>query len=304
MAASLIQNALQVNFDSVLSLSDEGMVSMLKTLESSGLRGFLGFYAAIYEEDLVAFFDNSFVRENVVISSVQGKFVEISEELFAGSFELPSEGLTSVNEFPKDLINEASYPWWYQNQLEQIPVRHSEGDGDSLIKASPRVCRSNLSSTQGSTRYLHAKNKSLPTATEKVAEEPVVEKVVKAAARRRPASAAEPVAKKKRTTVGRAAPTVKDLSIVPVEKTYDEETDQKEKADKETDKMETKTEKAEEEKENDKETEKEETDKQKKDVEATDSEGTEPLSKVLKLTETSMSDEESLSIDDNFEADP
>ncbi|KZV33798.1 hypothetical protein F511_30510 [Dorcoceras hygrometricum] len=107
MAASLTQNALQVNFDLVLSPSDDGLVSMLKTLESSGLRGFLGCTAAINEEDLVAFFANGIMRENAVISSVQGMFVEITEELFAGSFDLPSEGLTSVNELPTDLINEA-----------------------------------------------------------------------------------------------------------------------------------------------------------------------------------------------------
>ncbi|KZV42968.1 hypothetical protein F511_42577 [Dorcoceras hygrometricum] len=61
------------------------MVSMFKTLESSGLHGFLGCSAAIYEEALVNFFDNAFVRENVVIRSIQRMFVEISEELFAGS---------------------------------------------------------------------------------------------------------------------------------------------------------------------------------------------------------------------------
>ncbi|KZV49967.1 hypothetical protein F511_40305 [Dorcoceras hygrometricum] len=106
MAASLIQNPLQINFDSVLILSDEGMVSMFKTLESSGLRGFLSCSAAIYEKNLVNFFENSIVRGNSVISSVQGLFVEFSEEKFVGVFDLPTEGLTSMNELPTDLINE------------------------------------------------------------------------------------------------------------------------------------------------------------------------------------------------------
>ncbi|KZV22410.1 Cyclin-like F-box domain containing protein [Dorcoceras hygrometricum] len=61
------------------------------------------------------------------------------------------------------------------------------------------------------------KNKSVSTAAEKVTEEPVVAKVVTAAAKRRPTPGAETLAKKKRITVGRAAPTVKDLSIVPVQ---------------------------------------------------------------------------------------
>ncbi|KZV44904.1 hypothetical protein F511_27029 [Dorcoceras hygrometricum] len=81
MASSLILNVLQGNFDSVLSLPDEGMVSMFKTLESSGLCGFLGFSTAIYENDLVNFFENAFVRKNDVINSVQVQNRERVEEL-------------------------------------------------------------------------------------------------------------------------------------------------------------------------------------------------------------------------------
>ncbi|KZV37590.1 hypothetical protein F511_13861 [Dorcoceras hygrometricum] len=80
---------------------------MFKSLESSGLHGFMGCPYVIYEQDLENFFANAFVREDSVISSIQGKFVEISEELFAGSFELPSEGMTSVDELPKEFINSA-----------------------------------------------------------------------------------------------------------------------------------------------------------------------------------------------------
>ncbi|KZV50350.1 dystroglycan-like [Dorcoceras hygrometricum] len=106
MAASLIRKSLQINFDSVLSLSNEGMVSMFKTLESSGICGFLGCSAIIYEKYLVNFFENAIVRGNSVISLVQGVFVEFSEEQFAGVFEQPTEGLTSMNELPTDLITE------------------------------------------------------------------------------------------------------------------------------------------------------------------------------------------------------
>ncbi|KZV14036.1 hypothetical protein F511_44562 [Dorcoceras hygrometricum] len=80
---------------------------MFKELEYSGLRGFLGCSADIYEGDLETFFANAFVRGNAVISSVQGKFIEISEEQFADVLELPSEGLTTVDQLPKDLIKEA-----------------------------------------------------------------------------------------------------------------------------------------------------------------------------------------------------
>ncbi|KZV30627.1 hypothetical protein F511_11144 [Dorcoceras hygrometricum] len=43
MASSLVDNAIQLNFDSVLGIPDNyGMVKMFRALESTGLRGFLG----------------------------------------------------------------------------------------------------------------------------------------------------------------------------------------------------------------------------------------------------------------------
>ncbi|KZV31864.1 hypothetical protein F511_43651 [Dorcoceras hygrometricum] len=107
MEASLIHNAIQVYFDSVFSMEDEGMVQMFKALVSSGLRGFLGCSYDIYEAALVDFYDNASMRVNKVISSIQGKSVEISEEQFSRIFELPTEGLTDMNEVPKDLVFDA-----------------------------------------------------------------------------------------------------------------------------------------------------------------------------------------------------
>ncbi|KZV39890.1 hypothetical protein F511_04530 [Dorcoceras hygrometricum] len=107
MVASLINNAIQVYLDSVFSMEDEGMVQMFKALESSGLRGFLGCSSSIYEAVLVDFYHNASVQDNKVISSIQGKSVEISEEQFVGIFELPTKGLTDMNEVPKDLVFDA-----------------------------------------------------------------------------------------------------------------------------------------------------------------------------------------------------
>ncbi|KZV24646.1 histone-lysine N-methyltransferase 2D-like [Dorcoceras hygrometricum] len=104
MAASLIHNAIQVYFDSMFSMVDEGMVQMFKALESSGLRGFLGCSSTIYEAALVDFYHNASVRDNKVISSMQVKSVEVSEDQFAGIFELPTEGLTDMYEVPKYLV--------------------------------------------------------------------------------------------------------------------------------------------------------------------------------------------------------
>ncbi|KZV41314.1 hypothetical protein F511_21838 [Dorcoceras hygrometricum] len=104
MESSLIANALQVNFDSVLIFPEEGMVNMFKALESTGLCGFLGCPSILYEQDLEQFFSVAFVKENEVISAVQGKFIGISEEIFAGAFGLPIPGLTDLSDVPKDFV--------------------------------------------------------------------------------------------------------------------------------------------------------------------------------------------------------
>ncbi|KZV15959.1 hypothetical protein F511_25376 [Dorcoceras hygrometricum] len=104
MASSLIANALQVNFESVLIFPEEGMVAMFKALESTGLHGFLGCSSVHYEQELEQFCSTSFVRDNEVLSCFQGKLVAISEDRFVGVFELPTEGLTDVSEVPNNLI--------------------------------------------------------------------------------------------------------------------------------------------------------------------------------------------------------
>ncbi|KZV17695.1 hypothetical protein F511_28093 [Dorcoceras hygrometricum] len=88
-------------------MDDPGMVSMFEALMASGLRGFLGCPAIVYEDALVDFFENASVRSEVVISTVGGLLVEISEKLFAETFELPIDGLGDLSEMPKDAIFDA-----------------------------------------------------------------------------------------------------------------------------------------------------------------------------------------------------
>ncbi|KZV43732.1 dystroglycan-like [Dorcoceras hygrometricum] len=88
-------------------MDDPGMVSMFEALMASGLRGFLGCPAIVYEDALVDFFENASVRSGVVISTVGGQFVKISEKLFAETFELPVDGLGDLSEMPKDAIFDA-----------------------------------------------------------------------------------------------------------------------------------------------------------------------------------------------------
>ncbi|KZV23694.1 hypothetical protein F511_31297 [Dorcoceras hygrometricum] len=329
---------------------------MFKSIESSGLRGFLGCYAVIYELDLENLFDYAFVRANVVISVVQGKFVEISEDQFAGVFELPSEGLTTVDELPKDLINmarkdfsvngdlikasckkkEMKVEYRLLNDILAKTVTAKEGSFDAqakgfaaqiyvLLQGAPDLtlgeCKTfpplKILTVKTVGTYV-AKNKSVCTNAEEVSDEPVVEKVVKAAAKRRPAPIDEPVVKNKRTTCGRDDPTEKTLVIVPVvqeavpisvvpaeipstqrhqeskrkwilQHDSDEEESEEEIAVVATEEkikeepVEEETAKVEEDKK-DEETEKEASDKGKRDVEAIDSKDTEPLSKLKRLT--------------------
>ncbi|KZV17332.1 hypothetical protein F511_22374 [Dorcoceras hygrometricum] len=107
MASSFYSNAQHVDFESVLGMDDHGMVSMFEALVDSGLRGFLGCPAVVYEDALVDFFENASVRSGVIISTVGGQLVEISEALFAESFELPVDGFGDLSEIPKDAIFDA-----------------------------------------------------------------------------------------------------------------------------------------------------------------------------------------------------
>ncbi|KZV32461.1 hypothetical protein F511_44178 [Dorcoceras hygrometricum] len=76
MASSFYSNAQHVDFESVLGMNDHEMVSMFEALMDSGLRGFLGCPAVVYEDALVDFFENASVRSGVIISTVGGQLVE------------------------------------------------------------------------------------------------------------------------------------------------------------------------------------------------------------------------------------
>ncbi|KZV17403.1 splicing factor, proline- and glutamine-rich-like [Dorcoceras hygrometricum] len=107
MASSLFINTVHVCFESVLAMDNFGMVAMFESLVHTGLKGFLGCPAVIHEAALLEFFANGSVRDGLVVSTVNGVTVEISEQLFAETFELPVEGLTDLLEIPKDLVFDA-----------------------------------------------------------------------------------------------------------------------------------------------------------------------------------------------------
>ncbi|KZV58341.1 hypothetical protein F511_22070 [Dorcoceras hygrometricum] len=107
MASAYYSNTQHIDFESVLAMDDPGMVSMFQAIMASGLEGFLGCPAVIYEAALVDFFENASVQDGVIISTVAGQLVEISEEWFAESFDLPVDGLADLSEIPKDVIFDA-----------------------------------------------------------------------------------------------------------------------------------------------------------------------------------------------------
>ncbi|KZV20983.1 hypothetical protein F511_38480 [Dorcoceras hygrometricum] len=103
MASALINNASQIYFDSVFGMEDEGMVKMFKAHESSGL-----------------------LRDNKVVSTVQGKSIEFTEEVFAGMFELPMEGLTDMGDVPKDLVFDARTAFSFDGQQLKTSCKKME----------------------------------------------------------------------------------------------------------------------------------------------------------------------------------
>ncbi|KZV47959.1 hypothetical protein F511_31702 [Dorcoceras hygrometricum] len=107
MASSLISSSHHIDFDSVFGIDDAGLVQIFESLIATGLKNFLGCPAVFYEAALIDFFENSSVRDGMVVSTIKGKAVEISEEVFAATFELPTEGLTDFSEVPKDLVFDA-----------------------------------------------------------------------------------------------------------------------------------------------------------------------------------------------------
>ncbi|KZV31799.1 dystroglycan-like [Dorcoceras hygrometricum] len=81
MASAYYSNTQHIDFEYVLAMDDPGMVSMFQALMASGLEGFLGCPAVIYEAALVDFFENASVRD--------------------------VDGLSELSEIPKDVVFDA-----------------------------------------------------------------------------------------------------------------------------------------------------------------------------------------------------
>ncbi|KZV50444.1 hypothetical protein F511_36209 [Dorcoceras hygrometricum] len=121
MASSLISSSHHVDFDSVFGMDDAALVQMFESLIATGLKEFLGCPAVFYEATLTEFFTNGSVRKDgMVVSTIRGTTVEISESMFAAVFELPTEGLTDLSDFPKNLVFDAHS--LFSESKEQVSI--------------------------------------------------------------------------------------------------------------------------------------------------------------------------------------
>ncbi|KZV46636.1 hypothetical protein F511_39167 [Dorcoceras hygrometricum] len=126
MAPSLFSNTIHVCFDSVLAMDNAGMVAMFKALSASGLQKFLGCPSIIFETTLVECFHNASVRDGLVVSTILGQQVEISEEMFASTLELPTEGLIYLHEVPQDVVLKARRALSYDVKLISTSCKKRE----------------------------------------------------------------------------------------------------------------------------------------------------------------------------------
>ncbi|KZV38717.1 receptor-like protein kinase [Dorcoceras hygrometricum] len=241
MSSSLFVNTFHVFFESVLTMDNVGMVAMFESLVATGLKGFLGYPAVIHEAALLEFFQNGSVRDGLVISTVNGMTVEISEQLFAETFELPVEVSTSGKKremtiefrllcdiLAKTISVKAgfNYPGEVSddgcNHLWSLGLCHTNqsSTGERSKLGTGRILGvpySKILIEKTVHRYISLNDK---VGMEDVTDEPRVKKtpVRKAASKKRPAvvTAAERVVKKKRTTKSKSGSSKDKLEILPV----------------------------------------------------------------------------------------
>ncbi|KZV51885.1 hypothetical protein F511_13569 [Dorcoceras hygrometricum] len=146
MASSLISSSYHIDFDSGFGFDDAELVQMFESLITTGLKVFLGCPAVFYEAALTEFFANSSVRNGVVVSTIKGTAIEISEEVFATTFELPTEGLTDLSKVPKNLVFDARS--LFSESTEQVSV--------SCLKKELKIAYRLLSNILAKTVYIKA----------------------------------------------------------------------------------------------------------------------------------------------------
>ncbi|KZV39280.1 hypothetical protein F511_18341 [Dorcoceras hygrometricum] len=197
MASSLISSSHHIDFDSVFGMEDASLAPVFESLITMGL------------------------KYGVVVSTIVGTAVEISESVFAATFELPSEGLTDLSDVPKNILFDARSLFSDSKEQAkgfaiQIGVVLSNIPGLDLGEPRafppPRVLNDKTMH-----RFVHINEQ---VGMEKTAGSPPMKKTPKkrAVSKKRPVdSDAEvaPIVKMKRTTKGKPATT--GLEAVPLQ---------------------------------------------------------------------------------------
>ncbi|KZV25466.1 hypothetical protein F511_16570 [Dorcoceras hygrometricum] len=98
MAASLSVNAVQVDFVSVLSMEHVGIVKMFKSLEETGLKGFLGVNCSLFWGAVIEFFANAKVITGTIVSFVVNRKMVVTKDVIAEAFGLPIEGMVGFTD--------------------------------------------------------------------------------------------------------------------------------------------------------------------------------------------------------------
>ncbi|KZV16906.1 hypothetical protein F511_23905 [Dorcoceras hygrometricum] len=104
MACSPFINTLQVDFASVLAMEHTCMVRMFKSLEDTGLRGFLEGTTYVFENAVTEIFANAKVVAGTIISTVCNRKLAVIEDIFSATFKLSNEGLTVLADIQKATI--------------------------------------------------------------------------------------------------------------------------------------------------------------------------------------------------------
>ncbi|KZV50411.1 hypothetical protein F511_08062 [Dorcoceras hygrometricum] len=87
-------------------MEHEGMVRMFTTLEDTELRGFLEGTTPVFESTVVEFFSNARVLAGTIVSTVCGQNLVVMEDIFSGTFKLPTEGVQNFSGIPTETIAE------------------------------------------------------------------------------------------------------------------------------------------------------------------------------------------------------
>ncbi|KZV35569.1 hypothetical protein F511_28411 [Dorcoceras hygrometricum] len=82
------------------------MARMFKTLEDTGLKGFLEASNSVYESAVVELFANAKVIVGTIIGFVANRKLALMKETFAEAFGLTTEGLTSFQDIPSQTVVE------------------------------------------------------------------------------------------------------------------------------------------------------------------------------------------------------